>query len=104
VWQLELDPVGVVEEDGVVARRVVVLRRTALDPGAVLAEPARPLVDDLTRGNVEADVVDADGVAVVGGVVGVGALLAQTQRGDTRALDREIVDRLALLAARFAKP
>jgi hypothetical protein len=63
VHQLQLDSVGVVEEDGVVARRVLVLCRAALDPRSMSAEPLRSLIDDIPGGDVEAEVVYADGVS-----------------------------------------
>ena len=45
VHELELEPVRVVEEDRVVAGRIVVLLRAALDLGALLAKPGGTLVD-----------------------------------------------------------
>jgi hypothetical protein len=62
---LELDPVGVVEEDGVVARRVAVFAWLALNRRVAAAgEPAGALVHDLARGRRKRDVVDADRVAL----------------------------------------
>jgi hypothetical protein len=46
VHDLELEPVRVVEEDGVVARDVRVLLRLALDLGADGEKPLVALVDD----------------------------------------------------------
>ena len=61
---LELDPVGVIEEDGVVARRVAVLPRWALDLRACADEPVVALVDGRPRARLEGDVVEAYPVAV----------------------------------------
>ena len=66
VHELELDGVRVVEEDRVVAGRVVVLARAALDRRALLAQPRRALVDRRARRGAEREVVQADRVAVVG--------------------------------------
>src|SRR6187431_1350693 len=65
VEDLELDAVGVVEEDGVVAGRVGVLARAALDLGAGLSQPRGALVDRGARGGLECEVMEADGVPVV---------------------------------------
>jgi hypothetical protein len=46
---------------------VDVLRRPALEPTSLVAEPLRSFVRDLAGGNVEAEVVEADGVTVVKG-------------------------------------
>jgi hypothetical protein len=45
----------------------------------------------------------AERMAVVRDAMRVGAFLTQAQRGDARALDREVLDRLTLLAARLAQ-
>ena len=63
--ELELEPVGVVEEHGVVPGLVPVGLRAALDLGVVRAQPLGPLVDGRPRGDLERDVVQADAVAVV---------------------------------------
>jgi hypothetical protein len=62
--ELELDPVGVVEEDGVVAREVGVLLRRGLDLGVAGEEPLVPLVDDRARRDLDREVMEADPVAV----------------------------------------
>jgi pimeloyl-ACP methyl ester carboxylesterase len=64
--QLQLDSVRVVEEERVVAGRVVILKRPALDRRALFDEPARALVYDFAGGDVEADVMHADRVPIVG--------------------------------------
>ena len=61
---LQLDAVGVVEEERVVAGSVVVLARLAFDLGAAFREPACTLVDGGTVRREERDVVNTDGVAV----------------------------------------
>ena len=60
VDDLELEPVGVVEEHGVVAGRVAVLLRLALELGADRAQPLGALVDVGARERLEAEVVEAD--------------------------------------------
>jgi hypothetical protein len=62
-----------------------------------------PLIRDLARWNVEAEVMHANRIAIVGDIVPGGAFLTQAQRGEARPLDREVVDRLTLLAARLAQ-
>jgi hypothetical protein len=99
VQQLELDPVRVVEEDGVVAGGVVVLLRPALDLEAAFAQPASPLVHDVPRADVEAQVMEADRVAVVRSRVRIRLLLTKAERRDAGPLDREVPDRLAALAS-----
>ena len=59
VHDLQLDPIRVVEEDRVVARRIGVFARLALDHGAPLAQPTEALVHDVARAGVEADVMNA---------------------------------------------
>src|SRR5829696_4904501 len=93
VWyvrDLELDAVGVVEEDGVVALAVPVILGPALDRHALAAQPLGALVDLLARIDLEADVMDADPVAVVGNGVRVRLLLAEPDR---RPLAPDVVDR-----------
>jgi hypothetical protein len=65
VEDLELDAVRVVEEERVVARDVGVLLRGALDLRSAVDRPPVAVVDDLARGRLERDVVDADAVTVV---------------------------------------
>jgi hypothetical protein len=89
---LELDPVGVVEEGCVVAGHVVVLLRLALDLGTVAAQPFCTLVDDVSRGRPERDVVDADRIAIEGGT-----RLPLTQT-ELDAVATEVVDGLTALA------
>jgi hypothetical protein len=62
--ELELEPVGVVEEHRVVPGLVPVGPRAAFDLGVLGAEPVRPLVDGSARDDLERDVVQADAVAV----------------------------------------
>jgi hypothetical protein len=47
VQELQLDPVRIVDEGGVVAGRVVVLLRAALDLGARLASPLREVAKQM---------------------------------------------------------
>lgn len=54
---LELHPVRIMEEEGVVTRRVVVLSRPTLDLDAVLARPAGPVVDNRATAGREGDVM-----------------------------------------------
>src|SRR5438270_4692021 len=65
VHALELDPVGVVEEAGVVAGAVVVLLQVVLDLQALLADPAQALIDDLARRRIKREVMNPDAVAIV---------------------------------------
>src|SRR5262249_53433354 len=92
VHDLQLYPVGVVEEHGVVARLVAVLLRPALDLGAPLPQPGRALVDRAARPRLERDVMHADGVAVVA------SLRLRLAQPDRDAGTREVPDRLAALA------
>jgi hypothetical protein len=64
VHDLELDAVGVVEEERVVAGPVVVLARLAFYLGASLGEPACAFVDGRAVRSEERDVVNANGVTV----------------------------------------
>ena len=66
VHDLQLNPIRVVEEDGVVPRLVPVLLRPALDFGALAAEPLGPLVDRAAGKRLETEVVEPDLVAVEG--------------------------------------
>ncbi len=93
VHDLELDAVGVVEEERVVAQHVVVLLRRRLDRNAPLPRPGVALVDDLARVGFERDVVDADAVAVV---LAGDSRLAQADGGAAFAAD--VDDGLAPLA------
>src|SRR5690349_22785440 len=61
---LELDPVGVVEKNRVVPRRVRVFLRLALEPRAVLAQPCGALVDGGAQVRLDREVVQPDAVAV----------------------------------------
>jgi hypothetical protein len=92
--ELELEPVGVVEEHRVVARLVPVGLGAALDLGVVGTEPFRPLVDGRPRRDLEGDVVETDAVAVVL-TFARGGGLAQAE-GAVRAV--QVVDRLAPFA------
>src|SRR5918994_7632185 len=99
VHELELDPVGVEEEDGVVAGDVVVLARVGFDRRARREQPAVALVDDVARGGVEREVVEPDAVAVRPDPVAL--RLAEADRAARAA---EIPDRLAALPLHFADP
>src|SRR5207248_10826100 len=92
VHDLELDSVGVVKEHRVVAGDVAVLLRLALDLGADRARPLGPLVDDRPRVGLEAEMVQADPVAVVL------ALARRLADPDPRARTAEVPDRLAVLS------
>ena len=93
--ELELDAVGVVDEDRVVAGRVVVLAWAALDLGADVAGPVGDLLDRLPARRREGEVVQSDRVAV--GSVETRVALAQPDRpvGEVAA---EVNDPLPLLA------
>ena len=98
--ELELEPVGVVEEHRVVPRLVPVGPGAALDLGVVGAQPVGPLVDGRARDGLERDVVEADPVAVDLAAV-LGRRLAQAE-GAPRTC--QVVDRLATLALDLAQP
>jgi hypothetical protein len=100
VDDLELDAVGIVEEDCVVAGDVAVLLGAALDLRAAGAQPLGALVDDEARASLERQVVEADAVAVVR-LVGVCLRLAQPDRA---AGAGEVPDRFAALALDLADP
>src|SRR5215210_7785342 len=95
---LQLDAVGIVEEDRVITQLVRVLLGAALDLRALPAEPLRPLVDHAARRRLEREVVEADPVAVVW-LVRCAPGLTQADRA---AGPREVPDRLALLALHLA--
>jgi hypothetical protein len=97
--ELELEPVGVVEEHRVVPGLVPVGPGAALDLGVVGAEPVRALVDGSARDDLERDVVEADAVAVDLAAVSR-RRLAQAERA---ARAREVVDGLAALALDLAQ-
>ncbi len=97
VENLELQTVRVVEEDGVVAGRVVVLTRTTLDLRPLLAQPGRTLVDTGSATGREGDVVDPDRIAVVGGGMSSGLPLAEAD-GPTTTVAAEVNDPLPTLA------
>lgn len=99
VQKLELDAVGIVEEDRVVPGGVVVLTGPRLNLGAAIMQPPSTLVHDLTREDVEAEMVNADRVAVKRNGVCVGLFLAKSECRNSRPLDREVPHGLALLAA-----
>jgi len=86
-----------VQEDGVVAGRVVVLARGVLDLSGLLAQPSGAFVDERLAAGREGDVVDPDAIAVIWRGVSAGLALAQTQRSAT-AVAAEIDDPLAALA------
>src|SRR4029079_2990275 len=98
VHDLQLDAVGIVEEHGVIAGLVPVLLRTALDLGALGAQPFGSLVHDRARHRLEREMVQADAVAVIGALT-LRLGLAQTDRG---ARAPEVPDRLAAFALHLA--
>ncbi len=79
VDELELEPVGVVEEQGVVARRVVVLAWAAFDVRLLVFQPGGALVDQRTAAGREGDVVDAHRVAVIRRGMDIGLAFAQAE-------------------------
>ena len=93
---LELHPVGIVEEAGVVPRHVRPLLRLVLDLQPLRRRPGEPLVDGLPRGRLECEMVQPDRVAVVRSRRG-GLRLAERERG-ADALAVEVPDGLASLA------
>src|SRR5215204_2836663 len=97
--ELQFEPVGVVEEHGVVTRQVTVRLRAALDLHLVGAQPLGALVDRAARRRLEGDVMQADAVAVVWAVAGR-RRLPQAERA---ARGAEVVDRLAALALDLAE-
>jgi hypothetical protein len=98
--ELELEPVGVVEEHGVVTGLVPVGPGAALDLGVLGAQPVGPLVDGRPRDGLERDVVEADAVAVDRSAV-FRRRLAQAERAPRTC---QVVDRLAALALDLAQP
>src|SRR5439155_3795835 len=100
VCDLELDSVGVVEEHRVIPRHVRVFLRPALDLGAVRAQPLGPLCDRGARRRREAEVVEAQLVAVVLAA----RRLRRLAQADGPARPAEVVDRLAALALDLADP
>src|SRR6266508_2059490 len=90
---LELEPVRVVEEHGVVAGQVRVLLGLALELNTLSAHPVRALVDLVARVSLEGDVVESDPVPVEGHVVDL--RLAQPDR---RPRAGQVPDRLPALA------
>jgi hypothetical protein len=82
---LELDPIWVVEERGVVALRVVrKLLGSAFGFDSLAEHPLPTPIDGRSRRRLERDVVDTDGVAVIGHRVSVRLLLSQTDPGVLR--------------------
>ena len=98
--ELQFEPVGVVEEHGVIPKLVTVRLRTALDLGVVRPQPLGPFVYGRPGADLEGDVVDADAVAVEG-AFGRRVRLAQAERGSRAG---EVVDRLAALALDLVVP
>jgi hypothetical protein len=92
VHDLQLDAVGVIEEERVVTRHVVVLPRRRLDRDALLPCPRVALVDDVACRSLESDVVDADAVAVVF------AADPRLAHADRRSSARQVGHGLATLA------
>src|SRR5436190_8898323 len=93
VDDLQLHPVGVVEEDRVVPRDVRVFLRFALELHRLPAHPVGALVDLGARVRLEREVVEPDGVPVVR----LRLALRLTQPHG-RAGTREVPDRLPALA------
>ena len=98
--ELQFEPVGVVEEHGVVPKLVPVRLRTTLDLGVVRPQPLGPFVYGRAGADLEGDVVDADAVAVVG-AFGGRKRFAQAERGSRPG---QVVDRLAALTLDLAVP
>jgi hypothetical protein len=93
---LELDPVGIVEEAGVVARHVMPLLRLVLDLESLRPRPREPLVYDLARLGLEREVMESDRVTVVGARRRRLCLAQRERRADALAI--EVPDGLAALA------
>src|SRR3954471_13396218 len=93
VDDFQLQPVGIVEEDRVVARAVRVLLRLTLELDVLRAEPVRALVDVRPGLGLEGDVMQADPVAVVR--LRLRLRLAQPDR---RSRPADVPDRLAAFA------
>src|SRR5437867_3611118 len=100
VDDLELDAVRVVEEDGVVPELVAIFFGPALDRRALLAQPARALVDDGPRPRLEAEMVQPRLVAV-DRALSLALGLAQADSGPGPA---EVPDRLPPLTLDLADP
>src|SRR5204863_9458627 len=93
VDDLQLHPVGVVEEHRVVPRDVRVFLRFALELHRLPARPIGTIVDLRARVRLEREVVEPDGVPVVR--LRLALCLAQA---DGRAGAGEVPDRLPALA------
>ncbi len=96
---LELDPVGVVEERRVVPGGVRPFLRLVLDLEALGEGPPVALVDELARGGLEREVVEPDRVPVVLS----GRLRFPQAERDADSVAVEIPDRLSALAAKLGR-
>src|SRR5581483_3131451 len=97
VEDLELHPVGVVEEDCVVAGDVGVLLRLALEQRAVGPQPVGTFVHDRARRRLDREMVQADAIPVD---VAIAAL--RFAQADRAACALQVPDRLAALALDLA--
>src|SRR6188768_4409499 len=61
---LEANPVGILEDEEIVARRPVALQRPAVDAAADAADLLRHLVDILARAGAQAEMMQPDPVLV----------------------------------------
>ena len=94
--QLELDPIGVVEERRVVAGDVLrKLFRSALGLDVLGQNPLPALIDSVTRRRLEGEVMDTHGITIVGDRMRIRLFLAEAEPG-VRGL--QVPDRLATLA------
>src|SRR5205809_601545 len=99
VDDLEFDPVGVVEERGVIALDIVwELLRRAFDLDALLENPLPAPIDGIARRCLERDVVNAYGIPVIRHGVRIGLLLSQPE---PRVRSLQIPDLLAALSFEF---
>jgi hypothetical protein len=96
VDDLELDPVRIVKETGVVAADIRPLLGIILDLEALRSRPAEPLVDDVAGRRLEREVVQPHGVPVVW-LTRRRLRLPKAERSPD-ALAVEIEDRLPALA------
>src|SRR5215831_5056485 len=78
VYDLDLDPVGVIEERRVIALNVVweLLRRT-LSLHTLSEDPLPAAINDVARRRLEGDMVDSNRVSVIGDWMSIRLLLSQ---------------------------
>jgi hypothetical protein len=98
----DLDAVRVIEEHGVIARRVGVLLRDALDPYTALTRPLGGAIDRSSRATVDRDVMNADRVAIMRLRV-LRPPRAQANRAASVSTN-EVVDGLTALALDLVNP